>query len=110
MTDSGETIRRLAAECASELPVPTRSFLDDAPAFERDLAALIAAIRKTHARFDFDLEGRPAAVRAVRSALPVMEAELFDAVLEDVACELAAKLEALYRIAQAARADGRQSG
>jgi len=32
-----------------------------------------------------------------------MEAELLDAVLEDVVCELAANREALYRVVQAVR-------
>jgi hypothetical protein len=33
-----------------------------------------------------------------------MEAELLDAVLDDVACELAARQEALYRVVHAAKA------
>jgi hypothetical protein len=38
---------------------------------------------------------------AVREALPMMERDLFDAVLEDQACELAAVEEALYQFALA---------
>jgi outer membrane protein assembly factor BamA len=44
---------------------------------------------------------RPDAVNAVREALPMMERDLFDAVLEDHACEVAAIEEALYQLALA---------
>ena len=63
--------------------------------------ALLHAVRKTHERFAFDRDGRPGAVNAVREALPMMERDLFDAVLEDQACELAAVEEALYQFALA---------
>ena len=58
-------------------------------------------MRRARPDLMFDLEGRPAAIAAIRSALPAMEAELLDAVLEDVACELAATREALYLVAAA---------
>jgi len=63
--------------------------------------ALLQAIRARHERFAFDRDGRPGAVNAVREALPAMEREVFDAVLEDHACELAAVEEALYQFARA---------
>ena len=68
---------------------------------EREYLALLHAVRKTHERFAFDRDGRPDAVNAVREALPVMERDLFEAVLEDHACELAAVEEALYQFALA---------
>ena len=77
-----ESVRGLARDCARRLPAPPSSFYHD--------------------RFAFDLEGRPAAIAAIRRALPAVEAELFDAVLDDVACELAAVQETLYQVAVAA--------
>jgi hypothetical protein len=68
---------------------------------------LLNLIRDLDPRFAFDLEGRPAALDAVRNALPMMERELFDAIVEDFACELAAAEEA---IRQVARASGWRSG
>jgi hypothetical protein len=59
---------------------------------------LLRAIRELDARFAFDRDGRPGAVGAVREALPLMERELFDAVLDDHACEVAAIEEALYQL------------
>ena len=91
--------------CAENL---VASLTGDDPSFdsvrqraEREYLALLHAIRKTHARFAFDRDGRPGAVNAVREALPVMERDLFEAVLEDHACELAAVEEALYQFALA---------
>jgi hypothetical protein len=62
---------------------------------------LLNAVRKTHERFAFDRDGRPGAIGAVREALPVMERDLFEAVLEDHACEVAAVEEALFQFARA---------
>ena len=91
--------------CAENL---VASLTGDDPSFdsvrqraEREYLALLHAVRKTHARFAFDRDGRPGAVNAVREALPVMERDLFEAVLEDHACELAAVEEALYQFALA---------
>ena len=66
-----------------------------------ELDALIAAVRALDARFNFDLEGRPGAIAAVRHALPTMERDLFDAVIDDHACEVAALAEALWQLAAA---------
>jgi hypothetical protein len=66
-----------------------------------ELDALLHSIRGLDRRFNFDLEGRPAAIEAVRHALPSMERDLFDAVVEDHACEVAALAEALWQVAAA---------
>jgi hypothetical protein len=42
-------------------------------------------------------------VEAVRNALPGIERELFDAVLDDHLCEIRAVQEALYRVLIATR-------
>jgi hypothetical protein len=90
--------------CADELAAR----LSQEPSFdavrhgsEREYLALLHAVRQTHDRFAFDRDGRPHAVNAVREALPMMERDLFDAVLEDHACEVAAIEEALYQLALA---------
>jgi hypothetical protein len=103
MTDASETLDHLAAACARRLPRSSATFQEALPAFESQWRELLAAVAGSHERFAFDLQGRPAAVTAVRNALPAMEAELFDAVLDDLTCELAAAREALYRVALAAR-------
>jgi hypothetical protein len=79
------------------------SFADAAPGAQGEYDELLRAIRDTDARFAFDREGRPAAANAVREALPLMERELFDAVMEDHACEVAAIQEALYQVLLASR-------
>jgi hypothetical protein len=100
MTDR---VSALAVRCASRLPGSPRSLQEDSADFTLELTALVSAIKETSERYAFDLEGRPDAIAAIRHALPAMEAELLDAVLDDVACELAARQEALYRVAHAAK-------
>jgi len=101
--------RRGAADRGARVGVcPTASavassFAADRSTFETTFASLLSAVAASDGRYAFDRDGRPQAVRAVRSALPAMEAELFDAILEDVACELAATQEALYQLALANR-------
>ena len=90
-----ESVRGLARDCARRLPAPPSSFYHDRFAFEDAFQALLSDVRGSHERFAFDLE-------AIRRALPAVEAELFDAVLDDVACELAAVQETLYQVALAA--------
>ena len=68
---------------------------------QAELDALLEAIRTLGSRFHFDREGRPGAIAAVRHALPSMERDLFDAVVEDHACEVAALTEALWQVAGA---------
>ena len=87
---------RLAASLKGESPTG-----HDAPAFDADYRELLRAVSRLDARFAFDRDGRPGAINAVREALPMMERDLFDAVLEDQACELAAVEEALYQFALA---------
>jgi hypothetical protein len=95
--DVAQCAERLAARLRGNAP----SFLDARASFEREYTALVAAVRATHERFAFDREGRPGAIRAVREALPVMERDLLDAVVEDHECEIAAVEEALYQLALA---------
>jgi hypothetical protein len=101
------TLPDLVAACARRIPARPQSFQHDRPRLAPDLDALMAAIRQSDDRFAFDDDGRPGAVAAVRRALPSMEAELLDAILDDVACELAAYQEGLYQLAAFRRnADG----
>ncbi len=79
------------------------SFADAARHVQAEYDELLRAIRDVDPRFAFDRDGRPGAVTAVREALPLMERELFDAVMEDHACEVAAIQEALYQVLLADR-------
>jgi len=97
-TDVTKRADELAARLADE-----RSFDAVRQGAEREYLALLHAVRQTHDRFAFDRDGRPHAVNAVREALPMMERDLFDAVLEDHTCEVAAIEEALYQLALALR-------
>jgi hypothetical protein len=97
--DATPPIAALASACAARLPAAPSTFEADTPAFEASWHGLLMAVARSDPRYRFDREGRPGAMHAVRSALPVMEAELFDAIMEDVTCELAAVQEALYRVA-----------
>ena len=97
------TITELASACAARMPAAPDAFHVDVTQFEAELHALLEAVRKTGDRFACDHAGRPAAVDAIRNALPALERDLFDAVLEDVACELAAMQETLYRVIAVAR-------
>jgi hypothetical protein len=103
MTEQKSSIQALAAACAARLPASPTTYEDDWSGFAPELERLLAGIRASDSRFVFDREGRPGAVAAIRQALPAIETELLDAVLEDVACELAAVQEALYRVALASR-------
>jgi hypothetical protein len=91
---------RCANELAARLPLNEPSFDAARQQAETEYASLLDAVRRVHARFAFDRAGRPGAIAAVREALPVMERDLFEAVLEDHACELAAVEEALYGLAR----------
>jgi hypothetical protein len=71
-----------------------------------ELDALLHAIRALDARFQFDCDGRPGAIEAVRHALPAMEADLFGAVIEDHGCEVAALTEAVWQLAAALSRSG----
>lgn len=54
-------------------------------------------VKHSDLKFGFDREGRPGAIAAVREALPPIERQLFEAVIEDFECELAAHREALFQ-------------
>ena len=94
-------VARCAAQLAADIGKDHLAFDALRQQAAADYLALLNAVRKTHARFAFDRDGRPDAVKAVREALPKMERDLFDAVLEDHACEVAAIEEALYQLALA---------
>ena len=94
-------LSRCAEDLAASLTGTDANFEAARTHVEPQYLALLQAVRKTHARFAFDRDGRPGAVHAVREALPLMERDLFEAVLEDHACELAAVEEALYQFALA---------
>jgi hypothetical protein len=91
-------ITRLAEMCASRIDPASQSFDDAFPQFKSELNQLLDALKTLDPRFLFDRGGRPGAVAAIRSALPAVERELFDAVVEDYECELAATREALFQV------------
>ena len=70
---------------------------------------LLNLIREVDPGYAFDREGRPGAIDAVRQALPAVERDLFDAIIEDYTCELAAAEEALYEVTRAVARQRRQS-
>jgi len=92
------SIARLAEICASRIDPESPSFVDALPRFEKEIGQLLGALKALDARYLFDHEGRPGAVAAIRGALPAIEQELFDAVMEDCECELAATREALFQV------------
>jgi hypothetical protein len=67
-------------------------------AIQQEFQRTLAALKASHPQFTFDREGRPGAIAAIRAALPTLERELFDAVMEDCECELAATREAFIRM------------
>lgn len=68
-----------------------------------EIDALLAAIRDLGPQYAFEREGRADAVAAVRHALPSMEQELLDVIVEDHACEVAALREAIAQLAAIVR-------
>jgi hypothetical protein len=102
--DAAPPLAALASRCVTELPANPTSFHHDVEAFRAAFEQLVAAVSRADARYAFDRDGRPAAVQAVKGALPAMEADLLDAILEDVECELAALKEALYQMLLTTRA------
>jgi hypothetical protein len=94
-------VTRCAALLAGRLPLHESSFDAVRRESATEYQALLDAVKCLHARYAFDRDGRPGAIQAVREALPVMERDLFEAVLEDHACEVAAVEEALYQFALA---------
>lgn len=107
MVDSDEA-RAEVARCAERLAERLEDNAESFPAAlarqaADDYAELLRAVSRLDARLAFDKQGRPGAIEAVRAALPVIERDLFDAILEDHACEVAAVEEALYQLALAQR-------
>jgi len=92
------SVRRCAEALAARLPPTGTSFAGDLQHFDAEFRELLEAVRHHDAAFAFDREGRPAAVAAIRAALPGIERELLDGVLDDHACEIRAVQEALYRV------------
>ena len=81
---------------------PASGSLDDTfPLFRNEMQQLLDALKATDPRFLFDRGGRPGAIAAIRAALPGVERELFDAVMEDCECELAATREAFFQLVRA---------
>jgi hypothetical protein len=95
-------VQRRAGAMAARLN-EADSFAEARHALAAEYDELIRAVRALDARFAFDREGRPGALAAVREALPMMERDLFDAVVDDHACEVAAIEEALFQVIRAVR-------
>ena len=72
--------------------------MDDRITIEREFRTILEAVKGSEPRFAFDREGRPGAIEAIRHALPTLERDLFDAVMEDCECELAATREAFFQM------------
>ena len=89
----------LADACAAKAPASATA---DAAMLTPEFEALLQRLRALGPEFGFDRDGRPGAIRAVREALPLMEREIFDAIVDDHACELAAVSEAMFQVARAA--------
>ena|SRR5688572_6583511 len=98
--DNHETLAQRADRLAARLG-EAPSFVEAIEPVGAEYRNLLAAVAQRGARFAFDREGRPGALGAVREALPLMERDLFDAIVEDHACEVAAIEEALYQLALA---------
>jgi hypothetical protein len=70
----------------------------DRDRIEKEFQRILLLVKASDPKFSFDRDGRPGAIAAVRAALPAIERELFEAVIEDCECELAATREALLQM------------
>ena len=104
--DALTEVQRRADACAKRL-LGSPPAVDGISGSESDWSALLDAIRAVDPRFAFDAAGRPPALDAVRHALPSVERELFDVILEDYQCEIAAVREAAYQLVRAIERDRR---
>jgi hypothetical protein len=95
---SSDAIRPLADRLAARLTDDTSPAAEALQHLDAEYRELLSAVTRLSARYAFDRAGRPGAIGAVRDALPLMERDLFDAVVEDHACEVAAIEEALYQL------------
>jgi hypothetical protein len=107
--DVEQNVAQLADRCAARLQGVVAA---DAAVLEPDFRNLLDAVRELDPRFEFDRDGRPGAIAAIRGALPLLERELLDAIIEDHAAELAAVHEAMFRVmrAMARRSDAQDEG
>jgi hypothetical protein len=96
--DPAPAVTRHAEAFLARLPATGASFAENLQRVDTEFRQLLDAVRQLDPQFAFDLEGRPAAVQTIRAALPGLERELLDAVLDDYACEIRATQEALYRV------------
>ena len=96
--DRALAVTRRAEALAARLPESGTSFADDLQRFDAEFRDLVDAVRRVDEQFAFDRDGRPAAVEAIRAALPGIERELLDAVLDDHLCEIRAIQEAFYKV------------
>ena len=94
-------LSRLAAACAAHLPNPATAASTAGPGFDEGLNELVQALCDADQGFMFDRKGRPPTIETIRRALSGVESTLFDAVLEDHACELAAIKAAFLQVALA---------
>ena len=99
--NSEDRVTTCADALAARLNLSAETFAAAREGVDPAYDDLLQAIRGLHERYAFDRDGRPNAAAAVREALPVMERDLFDAVMEDHACEVAAIEEALFQLARA---------
>jgi hypothetical protein len=90
-----------AERVARRLSEAHASFAEAVQEIGADYDELLRAVARLGSAYAFDRAGRPGAIEAVRQALPAVERDLFDAILDDYACELAAVQEGLLRIALA---------
>ena len=100
-TTAGLTVDAHADGIAARVDNEAASFRQAIGPVAAEYEALLRRIAQTAPEYAFDRAGRPFATEAVREALPAVERELFDAILEDFACERAAIEEGLYRVALA---------
>jgi len=91
-------VARLAELCVLRIDPTATSFDEAFPTFKNEIEQLLDCLKTLDPRYLFDRAGRPGAIAAVRNALPAAERELFDAVIEDCQCELAATKEALFQV------------
>jgi hypothetical protein len=99
--DADAVVSEHAAAVAAQMTGEAATFAQAAATMGAEYEALLRAVAERGAAFAFDRDGRPSAIDAVRQALPAVERDLFDAILDDYACERAAVEEALYRVALA---------
>jgi hypothetical protein len=94
-------VERCVEAVVARLYGETTTFAEAGVGLAAEYDALLRAVAQTGPAYAFDRDGRPPAIEAVHQALPAVERDLFDVILDDYACERAAVEEALYRVALA---------